>query len=100
MSKWKKEELKNQLIINTTEKEKTMKHWTTKEEMGKGFQHTEKQHEKFDYNSLIEVKTHEKNLMRTFYLIRDIWSDKQMLELRSFIDEQMEERGIKKPTNN
>ena len=75
-----------------------MQHWTTKEEMGEGFQHTEKQHEKFDYNSLIEVKTHEENLMRTFYLIRDIWSDKQMLELRSFIDEQMEEREIKEST--
>ena len=29
-----------------------MKHWKTKEEMGSGFQHTEKQHKEFEYNSL------------------------------------------------
>ena len=60
--------------------------------MGEGFQHTKKQHKDFKYNSLIEVKPYEENLMRTYYLIRDIWNDKQILELKSFIEEQIEER--------
>ena len=62
--------------------------------MGEGFQHTKKQHKDFKYNSLIEVKPYEENLMRTYYLIRDIWNDKQILELKSFIEEQIEERKI------
>ena len=46
-----------------------MIHWKTNEQMGNGFQHTKKQHKEFEYNSLIQVEPHEKNLMRTYYLI-------------------------------
>ena len=49
-------------------------------------------HPHAEYNSLIEVKPYEENLMRTYYLIRDIWNDKQILELKSFVEEQIEER--------
>ena len=56
-----------------------MIHWKTKQEMGSGFQYKEKEHKKLEYNSLEKVKPYEKNTMRTYYLIRDIWSDKQRL---------------------
>ena len=69
-----------------------MIHWKTKEEMGEGFQHTQKQHKDFEYNSLIKVKPHEKNTMRTHYLIRDIWTNKQIKELKQFIKEQLKEK--------
>ena len=81
-------------MLNKKNKGEKMIHWKTKEEMGEGFQHTKKQHKDFEYNSLIEVKPYEENLMRTYYLIRDIWNDKQILELKSFIEEQIEERKI------
>ena len=69
-----------------------MKHWKTKNEMGNGFQYDEKEHEKLAYNSLIEVEEHEKNIMRTNYLVRDIWNKKQIIELRDFINEQIENK--------
>tara|TARA_R100001015_G_C4507773_1_gene80367 strand:+ start:365 stop:577 length:213 start_codon:yes stop_codon:yes gene_type:complete len=69
-----------------------MKHWKTKEEMGSGFQHTEKQHKEFEYNSLEKIKPYEKNILRTCYLIRDIWKDEQLIELKKIINEQIEER--------
>jgi hypothetical protein len=69
-----------------------MKHWKTKEEMGSGFQHTEKQHKEFEYNSLEKIKPYEKNTMRTHYLIRDVWSNKQLRELKEYIDDVLEER--------
>ena len=69
-----------------------MKHWKTEEEMGEGFQHTEKEHKEFEYNSLEETKPHEKNTMRTMYLIRDVWNKKQLIELKDFLDEQIKER--------
>ena len=31
--------------------------------------------------------------MRTKYLVRDWWSKKQLIELRDFINETIEERG-------
>ena len=62
-----------------------MKHWKTKEEMGKGFSFTEKQHKEYEYNSLINVCNHEKNLMRTFYLIRDVWTNAQLKELQRIL---------------
>ena len=69
-----------------------MKHWKTKEEMGKGFSHTKKEHEKYGYNYLMNVENHERNTMRTHYLIRDIWSKKQLIELKEFLEEQISER--------
>ena len=51
-----------------------MIHWKTKDEMGNGFQYDKKEHEKLWYNSLIKVEKHEKNTMRTHYLVRDWWS--------------------------
>tara|TARA_R100001463_G_scaffold86456_1_gene141330 strand:+ start:867 stop:1082 length:216 start_codon:yes stop_codon:yes gene_type:complete len=68
-----------------------MIHWKTNEQMGNGFQHTKKQHKEFEYNSLIKVEPHEKNLMRTYYLIRDIWNKKQILELKEYINQHLKE---------
>jgi hypothetical protein len=68
-----------------------MIHWKTNEQMGNGFQHTKKQHKEFEYNSLIKVEPHEKNLMRTYYLIRDIWNKKQILELKKYINQHLKE---------
>jgi len=68
-----------------------MIHWKTNEQMGNGFQHTKKQHKEFEYNSLIQVEPYEKNLMRTYYLIRDIWNKKQILELKEYIDQHLKE---------
>ena len=73
-----------------------MIHWKTKQEMGSGFQYKEKEHKKLEYNSLEKVKPYEKNTMRTYYLIRDIWSDKQLKELREHLNDVMSERGINK----
>ena len=69
-----------------------MKHYKTKEEIGVGFQHSEHQLIKFNYNSVVEVKPYEKTTMRTKYLIRDIWSKKQLIELKEFLEEQISER--------
>ena len=66
-----------------------MKHWKTKQEMGSGFSHTQKQHKEFEYNSLIKVKPYEKNIMRTYYLCRDIWSQKQRIMLKDYLEEQI-----------
>jgi hypothetical protein len=71
-----------------------MKHWKTKEEMGEGFSFTEKQHKKYEYNSLVNVCNHEKNLMRTFYLIRDVWTNPQLKELQRELDQELNEREI------
>ena len=64
-----------------------MRHWKTKEEMGAGFSHTQKQHKEFEYNSLIKVKPYEQNIMRTFYLCRDIWTQEQRVELRDYLND-------------
>jgi len=69
-----------------------MKHWKTKEEMGKGFQHTEKQHKEFEYNSLVEVKPCEKNTMRTMYLSRDVWTIEQLYKLQEHLTDTIKER--------
>jgi len=68
-----------------------MKHWVTGEEMGEGFQHTEEEHEDFAYNSLEKPEEHEKNLMRTLYLIKDVWSRQQNQELKEFLELHLEE---------
>jgi len=69
-----------------------MKHWKTKNEMGNGFQYDEKEHEKLEYNSLIKIENHEKNIMRTIYLVRDVWDKKQLIELRDFINQEIENK--------
>ena len=67
-----------------------MKHWKTKEEMGNGFQFNEKDHRENEYNSLINPMKHETNLMRTYYLIRDVWDRESKLKLKEFLDENLE----------
>ena len=69
-----------------------MIHWKTKEEMGDGFQFDKSEHLKVQYNALTQVEPHEKNTMRTKYLVRDWWSDKQLFELRNFINDTLRER--------
>ena len=70
-----------------------MKHWKTKEEMGSGFQHTEKEHEENLYNSLEIIKPYEENTMRTKYLIRDCWKDSQLFDLMEHIIEVIREKN-------
>ena len=70
-----------------------MLHWKTREEMGDGFMFNRSDHSDTQYNSLQVVEPHEKNIMRTKYLVRDWWSKKQLIELRDFINETIEERG-------
>ena len=43
-----------------------MKHWKTEQEMGEGFSFNESEHKENEYNSLIKIKQHEKNTMRSF----------------------------------
>ena len=69
-----------------------MKHWRTKEEMGDGFQFNEKDHMENEYNSLEKFEKHEKNLMRTFYLIRDVWTHRQLIQLRNVLDDIIEDK--------
>lgn len=70
-----------------------MKHWKTKEDMGDGFQFNEKDHMENGYNSLVwdEVPQYEKNVMRTFYLIRDVWDRERKLKLKKFLDNNLDE---------
>jgi len=70
-----------------------MIHWKTKEEMGDGFQFDKSEHLEVKYNALTEIEIHEKNTMRTKYLVRDWWSNKQLFELRTFINDTLSERG-------
>ena len=70
-----------------------MIHWKTKEEMGDGFQFVKSEHLEVKYNALVNVETHEKNTMRTKYLVRDWWNNRQLLELRDFITDTLAERG-------
>ena len=69
-----------------------MKHWKTKNEMGNGFQYDEKKHKELSYNSLLHVEKYEENTMRTNYLVRDIWNKKQIIELRDFINQEIENK--------
>ena len=69
-----------------------MKHYKTNQEIGTGFQYDENSHQELSYNSLLTVEKHEENTMRTNYLIRDIWNDKQIIGLRDFIDSIIESR--------
>ena len=71
-----------------------MKHWKTKEEMGEGFEYNEKEHKENEYNALWDMKPEEKNTMRTKYLIRDCWTNTQLLELKKHIDEVIEDDKI------
>ena len=74
------------------QKGKIMKHWKTKEEMGEGFEYNEKEHKEKKCNALWDIKPEEKNIMRTKYLIRDVWKSKQLKELKDFLDEKIEEK--------
>ena len=69
-----------------------MIHWKTKEDMGEGYQFNQSEHSEVQYNSLLAVEPQEENTMRTNYLVRDWWSDKQILELRDFINSIIESR--------
>ena len=69
-----------------------MKHWVTGEEIGEGFQYDEEEHEMFQYNTLLKPEKHEKNLMRTYYLIKDVWNTQQLESLKIFIEEHISER--------
>ena len=71
-----------------------MKHWKTKEEMGGGFEYNEKEHKENEYNALWDMKPEEKNTMRTKYLIRDCWTNTQLLELKKHIDKVIEDDKI------
>ena len=70
-----------------------MLHWKTNEEMGNGYQYNEQEHQGLSYNSLLTVDKHEENTMRTNYLVRDIWNDKQLAELKDYINSIMESRS-------
>ena len=69
-----------------------MKHYKTKEEIGNGFEYNEKLHKQFNYNSLVEVKLYEKATMRTKYLIRDIWTYEQLIDLQEHLNDVINER--------
>ena len=69
-----------------------MIHWKTKEEMGEGYQFKQSEHSEVQYNSLLAVEPQEENTMRTNYLVRDWWTDKQLTELRDFITSTLESR--------
>ena len=71
-----------------------MKHWLTKEEMGRGFAHTQKEHKEYEYNSLVNVCEHEKNIMRTLYLIRDVWTNEQLKELQTELNQHLERESV------
>ncbi len=45
------------------------------------------------YNSLVwdEVPHYEKNVMRTFYLIRDVWDRERKLKLKAFLDNNLQQ---------
>ena len=70
-----------------------MLHWKTKQEIGNGYQYNEQEHQELSYNSLLTVDKHEQNTMRTNYLVRDIWSNKQIIELRDYINSIIESRS-------
>jgi hypothetical protein len=69
-----------------------MKHFYTKEEMGEGFCYNQEEHNAYQYNSLITLNEHERNTMRTKYLIRDIWDMDKLLDLKKHLDDVISER--------
>ena len=69
-----------------------MIHWKTKEEMGDGFQFTQSEHSEVQYNALVKVEPHEKNVMRTKYLVRDWWDNDKLVKLRDHINLTLESR--------
>jgi len=69
-----------------------MLHYKTKEQMGEGFAFNEKDHKANEYNSLVSPYPFEQNLMRTKYLVRDIWDMKQLLELQEHIEDVIANR--------
>jgi len=69
-----------------------MIHWKTKEDMGDGFQFNQSEHSEVQYNALVKVEPHEKNVMRTYYLVRDWWDNDKLVKLRDHIDSVIESR--------
>lgn len=69
-----------------------MIHWKTKEDMGDGFQFNQSEHSEVQYNALVKVEPHEKNVMRTYYLVRDWWDNDKLVKLRDYIDSIIESR--------
>jgi hypothetical protein len=69
-----------------------MIHWKTKEEMGKGYQYNQDEHNDNEYNSLVVIDEHETNTMRTKYLIRDVWDMDKLLDLKNHLDDIILER--------
>ena len=69
-----------------------MIHWKTKEDMGEGFQFNQSEHSEVQYNALVKVEPHEKNVMRTYYLVRDWWDNDNLVKLRDHIDSIIESR--------
>ena len=69
-----------------------MRHWTTKEEMGDGYQYNEKEHNENEYNSIVVIDEHETNTMRTKYLIRDIWDKDTLVELKDYLDDIIQDK--------
>ena len=69
-----------------------MIHWKTKEDMGKGYQYNQDEHNDNEYNSLVVIDGHETNTMRTKYLIRDVWDLEKLIELKIHLDDIINER--------
>tara|TARA_R100001082_G_scaffold107001_1_gene80432 strand:+ start:1005 stop:1211 length:207 start_codon:yes stop_codon:yes gene_type:complete len=67
-----------------------MIHWKTKEEMGEGFIYDTKMHKHHEYNELTSIEAHEVSTRRTKYLIRDVWSIKQLKELQEYLNEHLD----------
>ena len=73
-----------------------MKHWKTNKEMGFGFRYSKETHQEFHYNYLEKVSKHERDIIRTMYLIRDWWNLDKLKELKCFIDNEIEEKENEK----
>ena len=69
-----------------------MQHWKTNEEMGEGWSHSRSEHEKSSYNYLENPRKDELILLRTTFLIRDVWTPFQILNLINTAIELFPER--------
>ena len=69
-----------------------MKHWKTNEEMGDGGSHSRNEHEHSSYNYLENPRKDELIVLRTTFLIRDVWTPFQILDLINTSIELLPER--------
>ena len=69
-----------------------MKHWKTNEEMGDGWSHSRNEHEKSSYKYLENPRKDELIVLRTTFLIRDVWTPFQILDLINTSIELLPER--------